>query len=332
MHEEHPFAEFIRILGKGKNGSRSLTQDEAYRAMQMILSDQALPVQLGAFLMLMRVKEESPEELAGFVLAARESFHVPDGMPEVHLDWSSYAGKRRQLPWFLLAAMLLAANGIRVFMHGAGGPHARVYTPETLHTLGIPQCHNFTEVAQQIEQRNFAFMSLFDLSPKLDEIMKLRAVFGLRSPVHTLSRMLNPCNAKVMLQGIFHPGYRNIHQEAAAILGQPHMIVLKGEGGEIERNPDGPCLVQSVHEGVLKNEEWPAMFKGPRHLKDETMDVRRLPALWRGEIHDEYAEATIVGTVAVALNAMGQADTIASAEAKAGAMWANRSTAWLNAA
>ena len=129
MHEEHPFAEFIRILGKGKNGSRSLTQDEAYRAMQMILSDQALPVQLGAFLMLMRVKEESPEELAGFVLAARESFHVPDGMPEVHLDWSSYAGKRRQLPWFVWAAMLLAANGIRVFMHGAGGPHARVYTP-----------------------------------------------------------------------------------------------------------------------------------------------------------------------------------------------------------
>lgn len=332
MHEEHPFAEFIRILGKGKNGSRSLTHDEAYRAMQMILADQALPVQLGAFLMLMRVKEESPEELAGFVLAARESFHAPADLPEVHLDWSSYAGKRRQLPWFLLAALLLAANGTRVFMHGAGGPHARIYTPETLTTLGIPECHNFSDVAQQIEQRNFAFMSLFDLSPKLDEIMKLRAVFGLRSPVHTLSRMLNPCNAKVMMQGIFHPGYRNIHQEAAAILGQPHMIVLKGEGGEIERNPDGPCLVQSVHDGVMSNREWPAMFKGPRHLKDETMDVNRLPALWRGEIQDEYAEATIIGTAAVALNAMGMSETVELAEAQASAMWARRSTAWLNAA
>lgn len=332
MHEEHPFAEFIRILGKGKNGSRSLTQDEAYRAMKMILADEALPVQLGAFLMLMRVKEESPEELAGFVLAARESFQVPADLPEVHLDWSSYAGKRRQLPWFLLSAMLLAANGFRVFMHGAGGPHARVYTPETLKILGIPECRDFRDVAEQIMQRNFAFMSLSDLSPKLDEIMKLRAVFGLRSPVHTLSRMLNPCNANVMLQGIFHPGYRNIHQEAAAILGQPHMIVLKGEGGEIERNPDGPCLVQSVHQGQLKNEEWPAMFKGPRHLKDETMDVMRLPALWRGAIRDEYAEATIIGTTAIALNAMGVADHIEEAESKAAAMWDTRSTAWLSAA
>lgn len=332
MYEEHPFAEFIRILGKGKNGSRSLTQDEAYRAMKMILAGEAEPVQLGAFLMLMRVKEESPEELAGFVLAARESFAVPQGLPEVHIDWSSYAGKRRQLPWFLLAVMLLAANGVRVFMHGAGGPHARVYTPETLAVLGISECLSFDDVAQQLAERNFAFMSLGSLSPRLDQIMKLRAMFGLRSPVHTLSRMLNPCNAKVMMQGIFHPGYRNIHQEAAAILGQPHMIVLKGEGGEIERNPDGPCLVQSVHDGVLKNEEWPAMFSGPRHLKDTTMDVRRLPALWRGEIEDEYAEATVIGTVAIALEAMGVVQGIPEAQAKASELWQRRSTSWLNAA
>lgn len=332
MNEEHPFAEYVRILGKGKNGSRSLTQDEAYRAMGMILAGQVEPVQLGAFLMLMRVKEESPDELAGFVRAAREAVHLPMNFPSVQLDWSSYAGKRRQLPWFLLSALLLAANGVKIFMHGAGGPHARVYTPETLRTLGIYECPTFDEAARQITSRNFAFMSLYYLSPKLDEIMKLRALLGLRSPVHTLSRMINPCNAPVMLQGIFHPGYRNIHQEAAALLGQPHMIVLKGEGGEIERNPDGPCLVQTVHNGEMINEEWPAMFKGPRHLKDETMDVKRLPALWRGDIQDEYGEATIVGTTAIALKAMGTADSIDAAQAMAADMWKQRSTAWLNAA
>ena len=53
-HPEHPFAEIIRILGKGKKGSRPLTQNEAYHAMNMILTDQVLPIQLGAFLMLMR--------------------------------------------------------------------------------------------------------------------------------------------------------------------------------------------------------------------------------------------------------------------------------------
>ena len=73
---EHAFAEFIRILGKGKKGSRPLTQDEAYRAMSMILAGKVLPVQLGAFLMLMRIKEETPEELAGFVLAGRAACNL----------------------------------------------------------------------------------------------------------------------------------------------------------------------------------------------------------------------------------------------------------------
>ncbi len=73
--------------------------------------------------MLLRVKEESPEEIAGFVLAAREAMALPSPLPKVDLDWSSYAGKRRQLPWFILAALLLARNGMSVFMHGGGGPY-----------------------------------------------------------------------------------------------------------------------------------------------------------------------------------------------------------------
>ncbi|HCA27760.1 MAG TPA: glycosyl transferase, partial [Betaproteobacteria bacterium] len=56
MTTEHPFAPIIRTLGKGKSGSRALTQEEAHAAMQMILADQVEPMQLGAFLMLMRVK------------------------------------------------------------------------------------------------------------------------------------------------------------------------------------------------------------------------------------------------------------------------------------
>ena len=58
MSFEHPFAQYVRILGKGKRGSRDLTQEEAYAAMCMILADQVRAEQLGAFLMLLRHKEE----------------------------------------------------------------------------------------------------------------------------------------------------------------------------------------------------------------------------------------------------------------------------------
>lgn len=328
MATEHPFAQYVRILGKGKNGSRPLTQEEAYEAFRMILADEVEPEQLGAFLMLMRVKEEEPEELAGFIHAVRESIVIPDGAPEVHLDWSSYAGKRRQLPWFILSTLLLAQNGINTFMHGASGHTAgRIYTRDVLAALGIAPCTSLQEAAERIRDTGFAYLDLEFISPKLHQIIELRPTLGLRSPVHTIARLLNPFGAEYVMQGIFHPGYRPMHQEAAMLLKQPHMAVIKGEGGEIERNPDAPCLVQTVHNGKMMDEEWPAMFK-QRHVKDEDLDIKRLRNLWLGEgAHnalDEYGTAAVIGTAAITLKMMGRANDIPAAEALARQMWKAR--------
>ncbi len=321
---EHPFAQYIRILGKGKKGSRPLTQDEAYQSMKMILADEALPIQLGAFLMLMRVKEETPEELAGFVLAARESCNLAGDKMIVDLDWSSYAGKRRHLPWFLLSALLLAENGICVFMHGAGGHSAgRLYTQDMLKYLGLEYASSVEQAKQQLEQQRFSYLSLEHFCPKLHEIIELRPLMGLRSPVHTLVRMINPFNAEFSIQGIFHPGYRPVHQQAAALLQQPHAAVLKGEGGETERNPDMDCLVQSVHNGELSDENWLALFTR-RHVKPEQLEPRQLALIWQGKIEDEFAEASIIGTAAIALKLLGKADSQQQAQQLATDYWLSR--------
>ena len=321
---EHPFAEFIKILGKGKKGARDLTQDEAYRAMQMILAGQVEPIQLGAFLMLVRIKEETREELAGFVMAARESIACANRQPAADLDWSSYAGKRRHLPWFLLSTLLLAENGIKVFMHGAGGhTQGRLYTETALAALNIQPAHSMTEAEQQLEQHGFSYLSLQHICQPLFDMINLRPVMGLRSPVHTLVRLLNPFNAPYSIQGIFHPSYRQVHQNAALILQQPHMAVLKGEGGETERNPDVECLVQSVHNGDLEDEIWPALFSR-RHMKAEHLDPILLQQLWQGHIEDEFAEAAIIGTAAIALKLMGQADNQQQAHALAAGFWQRR--------
>ena len=321
---EHPFAEFIKILGKGKKGSRPLTQDEAYRAMQMILADgQVEPIQLGAFLMLMRVKEETCEELAGFVQAARESFAFENKVA-VDLDWSSYAGKRRHLPWFLLSTLLLAENGIKVFMHGAGGhTEGRLYTEVALRALGIEPATSIAEAGRQIEQTGFSYLSLEYICPKLFDMINLRPIMGLRSPVHTLVRLLNPFDAAASIQGIFHPSYRQVHQRAALLLGQTHMAVLKGEGGETERNPDVECLVQSVSGGELSDETWPALFER-RHMKAEDLDPVLLKQVWRGEASDEFGEASVIATAAVALKLLGKADNQAQSQALATQFWTAR--------
>jgi anthranilate phosphoribosyltransferase len=228
------------------------------------------------------------------------------------------------LPWFLLSALLLAENGISVFMHGASGHSAgRLYTENMLGYLGLSPAQSLAQARQQLQEQRFSYLSLEHFCPKLHEIIELRPILGLRSPVHTLVRLLNPFNAAYSIQGIFHPSYRPVHQQAAALLQQPHMAVLKGEGGETERNPDMECLVQSVHHGELSDELWPALFPR-RHIKPEELNPEQLAQLWQGGYSDEFAQASVIGTAAVALKLLGKADSQQQAHELATAYWQAR--------
>jgi anthranilate phosphoribosyltransferase len=326
MTSEHPFAPYIRILGKGPTLSRPLTFDETKTAARMILDGAVEPIQLGAFLCLLRVKTETPQELAGFVSAVRETILPTPDMPAVDLDWSSYAGKSRQLPLFLLAALLLAKNGVTVFMHGTEGHTAgRLYTRETLESLGFPTSTSMAAVAEQLRERRFAYMPLAYLSPPLHAIMGLKPLLGLRSPIHTIARMLNPLRANASLLSVFHPNYRNVHQEAGHLLGDGNMAVFKGEGGEAERRPEKPCVVQSVIGGNQSEEEWPPILSESARPSDLGMEPATLKAIWTGEMKDDYAETTIIGTAAIALKLLGRASGHAEALEMARALWAARS-------
>ncbi|MCP5161908.1 MAG: glycosyl transferase family protein [Hahellaceae bacterium] len=328
-YQEHPFAEYVRILGKGKKGSRSLSEAEAFDAMSMILDNKVEDLQLGAFLMLIRVKEESPEELSGFVKAAKHKINAPENIT-VDLDWSSYAGKRRHLPWYLLSIVMLAHQGIRVFIHGASGHTAeRLYTENALVDMGFSPCNNWQDAEQQLNRHHFAYMSLEHMLPRMNNMINMRPILGLRSPVHSLSRLLNPLNAPVVLQGIFHPPYAGLHQQAGALLGYPTLSVIKGEGGEIERNPDNSTTIYQSNNGVLDSEEWPAMFER-RHVKAPELSVSHLLKTWSGEVEDEYGEAASIGTLALALKSLGRATSQEDALRQARHAWASRDKNYFN--
>ena len=101
------------------------------------------------------------------------------------------------------------------------------------------------------------------------------------------------------------------------------MAVLKGEGGETERNPDVECLVQSVHNGELSDETWNALFTH-RHVKAENLNPEQLAQLWRGDIEDEFAQASIIGTTAVALKLLNKSKSKEDAHELATIFWMNR--------
>ena len=322
QNAEHPFAQYVRILGKGKTGSRSLSFEEAYQAFSMILKGEVLDVQLGAFLMLLRVKEESVDELAGFVQATRDQLNFQQ--LEVDLDWSSYAGKRKHYPWFLLAALTLAHHSYKIVMHGASGHTInRVYTEQVLQYLGYEICQNEQDVRDHLQQHNFAFLPLEAISPMLSELISLRNVMGLRSPIHTLARLINPFNAKATLQAIFHPAYRTSHQHTAFRLGYQNSAVIKGEGGEFERNPDAKTLICGIKNGELYEYELPKLTPERSPIEEE-LDLEVFKAVWLGQQHHEYGEMAVTETMGIALYTMGVVSSFDEAMVKAKELWESR--------
>ena len=81
-------------------------------------------------------------------------------------------------------------------------------------------------------------------------------------------------------------------------------IVIKGEGGEIEVNPDGVAHLYGTQAGESWDEDWPALSP-QRHVKPAQLDPQHLLAVWRGEAEDAYGELAVVATMALALRGLG---------------------------
>jgi anthranilate phosphoribosyltransferase len=321
---EHPFAPYLRILGKGKTGTRSLTQEEARIAFGMILRGEAEPLQIGAFLMLLRVKEESPEELAGFVQACRESMlPAPTGL-RADLDWSCYAGKKHQHPWFILSMLLLAEAGHRVLVHGSQGhTPGRLYAEDAMRRLGLPIARNWDEVAAQLGSEKLSYLPLEAFCQPLQALIQLKPLLGLRSPVNTLSRLINPLQAPASLQSVFHPAYARLHQEADLILGQPRALVFKGDSGEVEIKPQADTRLAMLQQQQLDESVLPRTLT-QRFESVPAPGVEPLRALWHGTANDAYGLNATLATTAVALQVLIPDLDSAAAQERAGQLWETR--------
>lgn len=321
--EPHPFAQFIRTVGRGPSLSRALTQDEAEEAMGLILDGAVEPAQLGALMVLLRYRKETPEELAGFVRASRAYMAIPDSAHAM-LDWPSYADRHQQLPYFILAAWLLAENGVRVLMHGIPGEGAAT-TPKALAAIGLRPCRDADDAARSLDRDNFAYMPLEGFCAPLQDLFAMRPVLGVRTASNTFGRMLNPFTAPCQVQGVFHPNYLPTHRAAASLLGQRYFAAFKGGGGEVQRNPEKPCFTVTLRDGAESDEEWPAMIDGARYpWRREPLIPAQIDALWRGEYDADAPIAAVTGTAAIALRVLGRAASPRQAHQIATDMWAAR--------
>lgn len=325
---EHAFAPFVRTLGRGKRARRSLSREEAYEAMQKILNGEVEDVQLGAFLMLLRVKEETPEELAGFLDACRElCADALQDFPSVDLDWPSYAGKKKHHPWYLLATKLLANNGTRILLHG-GPAHTpeRVYTDALLAELGVPVADTPECASEQLETQNLAYLPIQTFCAPLSHLLTLRYQLGLRSPINTLARSLNPAQATLSMQSVFHPAYIALHQGAAELCGDKELLLFKGEGGELELRPDARTQITGIRHGKAIDTVTVDNTL-PRQTPPGSPSAQHVLAVWQGKERDAYGEQAVILTAAVALWGLDKATTLDEAINQATTLWQARNKA-----
>ncbi|MBL4612851.1 MAG: glycosyl transferase family protein [Emcibacter sp.] len=316
-----PYAEYIRILGRGPTKSRHLTREEAHFAFSGVLSGKMADMQVGALLLLWRYRSESPAELAGIVAAIRD--HITFDQLQDHndiIDWPSYSsGKSRRLPWFLLSAKLLAENDIKIFMHGFNSHLENgLLTEDCLAAVGEEPVASLAEARKRLDKGNFAYLPLRNFCPKLQELLEIRSVLGVRSIVNTAVKLVNPLEAKLTFLGIFHPAYITLNVAAAELLKQPSLGVIKGGGGEAERNILKPIKLYQIAEGEQQVSKWPSLAA---EKPDYPVTSGYLADIWQGKQEDDYATNMIVGTAAQALYLTGRAKTVDQAEKLALEYW-----------
>ncbi|HBQ44033.1 MAG TPA: glycosyl transferase family protein [Thiomicrospira sp.] len=321
---DHPFSEYLRILGKGPKGRRTLTQKEAEQAMKMVLAEEVTDRQVGAFLLLIRANGETQDELKGFVSAIRAKFIVKTSTDNIDLDFSAYAGKWRYPPYFLLAIKLLVNYGYKVLLHGDSGQFAnRKYIDLFLTELGYKQAKSIADAKKLVAQSKLVYLPLQNFAPQLRNILHLKEELGVRTIFNTAVKLLNPLNANNCIQGIYHKGVENLHHGASSLNGTQKNLVFKGEGGEPEIRPDALThLYFSDHlSDQFQDVTLPAIID--RNARPKEWKVEDVLNLWQGKSSDLYGKHAVIATTAVALMLLENI-TIEPSLVKARQLWEAR--------
>lgn len=234
-HMASTMQDLITKIGKGAKASKDLTWDEAKQAMRQLIEGQATPVQVGAFLLAMRVKMESVSELAAFTSAAREykaPLRIATRKPLI--DVSSYAGKKDTFHALAGSAVIAAAAGVAVLIHGHEGIPERLSMASVLGALDIPSDLSPEQATQDVASKGFAYLDIALYHPPLARFLQLRQELGVRSFFHPVAKMLNPARAPVQIIGVTHPPYFEKTAEALNMLGSRRVVVLRGVEGDPE--------------------------------------------------------------------------------------------------
>ena len=248
-------AQYIKEIGRGKEGARSLTREQAADLLGQVLDGAVSDLEVGAFCIAMRIKGESPQEMAGFLDAVHARMQLVQS-EQAMVVIPSYNGARKLPGLTTLLAALLAREGAKqgerggfaVLVHGCTSEATRVPTQAVFEAVfgsffkpNQPLAHiEYAQSATKLVVKEDSaergiplFLPTEQLSPALHRLLQVRRSIGLRNPAHSLVKLMNPTNQRhaLIVTSYTHPEYLSSMTETLQLTGS-HALLLRGTEGE----------------------------------------------------------------------------------------------------
>jgi anthranilate phosphoribosyltransferase len=303
------------LLARACDG-HDLTREQARDAMQEIMRGEATQAQIAGFLVALRAKGETADEITGCAEAMRE--HVLPVQParDDLVDTAGTGGDGKStLNISTAAALVAAAAGAGVAKHGNRAASSQTGSADVLEALGFNLDLPPERIAQSIDELGFGFMFAQAHHPAMKHAAPVRRELGTRTVFNVLGPLTNPARARAQVVGVYSPSLVRPVAEALAQLGAHRAFVVHGAGGIDELSPVGPneiCEVVDggVRERVIDPEELGVARTTLDELRGGTPDenasaIRRIFAGERGGARD-----AVLLNAAGAIAAGGHADDL----------------------
>jgi anthranilate phosphoribosyltransferase len=227
-----PIGHFIKEIGRGKDGARALSREQAADMFGQILDGSVSDLEIGAFCLAMRIKGETADEMCGFLDATQMRLMkiriCPTQLTRATVVIPSYNGARKLPVLTPLLALLLAREGFPVVIHGTATEDKRVFTSAVLAALGIAE----QTTMDPLSQGQVAFYPTVLLHAGLQRLLDVRRVVNLRNPAHSLVKLMLPCEGpQVLVTSYTHPEYAESMELVLRNM-QTRALLIRGTEGE----------------------------------------------------------------------------------------------------
>jgi anthranilate phosphoribosyltransferase len=305
--------EFKPLISK-LAGRGHLSRAEAERAFDLLLSGQVSAAQIGGFLLALRVRGETIDEITGAVAAMRAKMRKVAAPPEA-IDIVGTGGDgHATYNVSTLAALIVAACGVPVAKHGNRAASSNSGASDVLMALGVRIGVTPQEIATSIAEVGIGFMSAPAHHPAIRHVAEIRAELGTRTLFNLLGPLANPAGVKRQLLGAFSADWLRPLAEVLRNLGAERVWLVHGSDGLDEITTTGSTLVTELDAGAIRSFEIVPEDAGIARAKleelkggDATHNAAALTAVLRGA-RNPYRDIAVINAAAALVVAEKAAD------------------------